>query len=180
MSPAVASTFRNSPQIAAFASQFGPTELDCISADGPPVRFVAVPSEDVIARTAAEARRLQRSERFPDSDLAVIWLFHNPMRHRNDELAEQVAAGRLVRTNSATFKGVERPVVVLGLDLDPVKADRGPEVARAIYVAATRARSHLTVIGDPDVAVAYGFDRLASQLRAGARRGTPSGGPTED
>jgi hypothetical protein len=160
--------FRNSPQVAAFASQFGPTELDCISADGPPVRFVAVPNDDVIARTEAEARRLQRSERLPDRDLAVIWLFHNPMRHRNDELAEHVAAGRLVRTNSATFKGVERPVVVLGLDLDPAKADRGPEVARAIYVAATRARAHLTVIGDPNVAAAYGFDRLVSQLRAAA------------
>lgn len=160
--------FRNTRQIAQFASQFGPTELDCINADGPQVRFVAISSEQVIERTEAEARRLQRTERFPDSDLALLWLFNNPMRGRGDEVAERAAAGELVRTNSATFKGVERPVIVLGLDLDPAKTHRGEEVGRAIYIAATRARSHQTVVGDPDVAAAYGFDRLATQLRSAA------------
>jgi superfamily I DNA/RNA helicase len=162
--------FRNTRHITEFAAQFGPTELDCINADGPPVRFVATASDDVIVRTMVEAGRLQRNERIPDSDLAVLWLFNNPMRGRNDELAEEAAAGQLVHTNSATFKGIERPVVVLGLDLDPAKADRGEEVARTIYVAATRARSHLTVVGDPDVAQAYGFAHLADQLRASTRR----------
>jgi hypothetical protein len=162
--------FRNTRHIAEFAAQFGPTELDCINADGPPVRFVATASDDVIERTVVEAGRLQRDERIPDNHLAVLWLFNNPMRGRNDELAEEAAAGQLVRTNSATFKGIERPVVVLGLDLDPAKADRGEEAGRTIYVAATRARSHLTVVGDPDVAQAYGFADLADQLRASARQ----------
>jgi hypothetical protein len=71
--------------------------------------------------------------------------------------------------NSATFKGAERPVIVLGLDMDPDRPERAAEVGRAIYVAATRARSHLSVVGDPDVAKVYGFDRLEEQLR-GAHR----------
>ena len=157
--------FRNSRHIAKFASQFGPTEVDCINPDGPPVRFIAAPSERVIDVVEREARRLQRAEHIPDDDLALLWLFHNPMRGRNDALADAAATGELVRTNSATFKGVERPVVVLGLDMDVTKSDRGEEVGRAIYVAATRARSHLSVVGDPDVAEAYGFTDLAAQLR---------------
>ena len=94
-----------------------------------------------------------------------MWLFHNPLRGRNDEVAEAAVGGNVVRTNSATFKGAERPVVVLGLDMDPDRAERAAEVSRAIYVAATRARSHLSVVGDPDVAKAYGFTQLAAQLR---------------
>jgi superfamily I DNA and/or RNA helicase len=41
---------------------------------------------------------------------------------------------------------------------------------RAVRVAATRARSHLTVVGDPDVAQAYGFADLADQQRASSGR----------
>jgi hypothetical protein len=157
--------FRNSRHIAEFAAQFGPTELDCINPDGPPVHFVRASHERVIDRTEREAGRLKRVERIPDSDLALLWLFHNPLRGRNDEVAEAAASGELIRTNSATFKGVERPVVVLGLDMDPARTERAPEVARAIYVAATRARAHLTVVGNPDVAESYGFEHLATQLR---------------
>ena len=60
---------------------------------------------------------------------------------------------------------MERPVVVLGLDIDPEKTDRVDEVRRSIYVGASRARSALTVVGDPDVAEAYGMEQLARQLR---------------
>lgn len=74
-------------------------------------------------------------------------------------------AGERIATNGASFAGMERPVVVLGLDLDPTKTDRVEEVRRAIYTTATRARSHLTVVGDPEGAAAYGFDGLAEELR---------------
>ena len=72
--------------------------------------------------------------------------------------------GEQVETNSASFKGMERPVVVLGLDLDPAKADRADELRRAIYAATTRARSLLVVVGDPAAAADLGFDELAEQL----------------
>lgn len=56
-------------------------------------------------------------------------------------------------------------MVVLGLVMAPGKADRQEEVERSIYKAATCARRHLVVIGDPDVAAAYGFETLAADLR---------------
>ena len=85
--------FRNSRPIAEFASQFGPTELDCVSPEGPPVRFVAVSDDRVIDRAEREAGRLQRTERIPEADLALLWLFHNPMRGRNDEVADRQTVG---------------------------------------------------------------------------------------
>ena len=159
--------FRNSRAIAQFANHFGDVELDCVTGDGPPVRFEAVPGKHVVARTRETARRLQRDERIADGDLAVLWLFHNPHQGEPDVVVAQAMRGEQVATNSASFKGMERPVVVLGLDLDPAKADRHDAVRRAIYVAATRARSLLVVVGDPDVAEQAGFDELGGWLRAG-------------
>ena len=161
--------FRNSRSIARFAADFGDVELDCVTGDGPDVRFVPVDGDEMVEHTEVVARRLQREERVGDQDLAVLWLFHNPHRGATDELARAALAGERVATNSASFKGMERPVVVLGLDIDATKADRSEEVSRAIYTAATRARSLLVVVGDPDDAEAVGFSGLADQLRhAGA------------
>jgi hypothetical protein len=158
--------FRNTRSIARFASGFGDLELDCVTGDGPPVRHVAAPADRVVVRTAEVARRLQRDERIADADLAVLWLFHNPHQGRTEEVVAAAMAGERVETNSAAFKGMERPVVVLGLDMDPDRQDRRGEVARAIYAAATRARSLLVVVGDPEAAAALGFEQLADDLRA--------------
>lgn len=162
--------FRNSRSIARFAADFGHVQLDCVTGDGPEVRFVPVDGDEVVEHTEAVARRLQRDERVRDEDLAVLWLFHNPHRGAADELAAAALAGGRVATNSASFKGMERPVVVLGLDIDPTKADRSEELSRAIYTAATRARSLLVVVGDPDAAEAVGFSGLAAQLRGSSSR----------
>jgi hypothetical protein len=159
--------FRNSRAIADFASWFGDLELDCVTGDGPAVRFVDVPAEHVVSRTREAARKLQRDERIADRDLAVLWLFHNPHRGATDELAVAALAGELIETNGAAFKGMERPVVVLGLDVDPTKKDRVDEVRRSIYVAATRARSLLVVVGSAEAAAEIGLDELAAALRCG-------------
>lgn len=39
-------------------------------------------------------------------------------------------------------------------------------IRRAMYAAITRAGSHLTILGDPDVAAECGFDHLATALHA--------------
>jgi hypothetical protein len=157
--------FRNSRSIAAFAARFGDLELDCVTGDGPPVRFVTAPGEHLIARTGEVARKLQRDERIRDADLAVLWLFHNPNKGATDDLAVSALAGGRVETNGASFKGMERPVVVLGLDMDPQKPKSVDEVKRSIYVAATRARSLLVVVGDPEAAERLGLAALARDLR---------------
>jgi hypothetical protein len=55
--------FRNSRPIAAFAADFGDVELDCVTGDGPDVRFVPVDGDEVVEHTEVVARRLQREER---------------------------------------------------------------------------------------------------------------------
>ena len=165
---ALAENFRNSRQIAEFAGQFGEISTDCVTGDGPPVRFVACPADRVAARTRELAKRLVSRDGFEAADVAGICLFDNPHQGRTEDVVELDRAGELVVTNSASFKGMERPAIVLGLDLRPDKSHRAEEAARAIYAAATRARSHLTVVGDPEVVRAYGFTDLADDL-AGAR-----------
>lgn len=157
--------FRNSAQIAAFAAQFGDIETDCLTGSGEDVVFVACPGDEVIDRAEEVARKRVREDGIAECDLALLYLFHNPFRDHSEDVAAKVMAGERIVTNGASFKGMERPVVVLGLDLDPTKTDRVEEVRRAIYTAATRARSHLTVVGDPELAGTYGFDGLVSQLR---------------
>ncbi len=138
--------FRNTPQIAAFAARFGDVELDCIAPDGPPVRFVECAAGDVIAETRAVADRLQREESVRDEQLAVLWLYHNPFQGRTDEVVAAYRDGQRVETNAATFKGLERPVVVLGLDM---RADEDPDALnRNLYTAATRASTLLVIVGD--------------------------------
>jgi hypothetical protein len=140
--------FRNTPQIAEFAARFGDVELDCIAPDGPPVRFVECAREDVIAETRAVADRLQREESVRDEQLAVLWLYHNPFQNRTAEVVDAYRAGRRVETNAATFKGLERPVVVLGLDLR--EREDLEALKRNLYTAATRASALLVVVSPRD------------------------------
>ena len=69
---------------------------------------------------------------------------------------------------------------MLGLDIDATKTDRTDEIRRAIYTAATRARSMLIVVGDPDDAEAIGLSALASQLRGAQRGGSHQDEPGTD
>ena len=160
---ALAENFRNSRQIAEFAGRFGDISTDCVTGDGPSVEVVSCPTDRIPARTAEIAKKRVKDGADP-GEVAAICLFENPHRGHTEEVVELDRSGELVVTNSASFKGMERPMVVLGLDLRPEKADRADEAARAIYAAATRARSHLTVVGDPEVVRAYGFTDLADEL----------------
>lgn len=164
-------SFRFTRQIAAAAATLTepaggqPAAVELVSGDGPPVRFVAAETDTVIPTARREVDRLRRDDRLADADIALLSLFANPHRGAVQAVADADAVGELVETNCATFKGRERPAVVLALDLRPDKADHAIEAARTAYVGATRARSQLVVVGDPDVVEAYGFEELAGQLR---------------
>lgn len=163
--------FRNTVQISAAAEDFleilpgSVAEVERIAGDGPPVRYVRAPAEHVPAATREQAKRLLREDRFSPGEVAILHLFANPHRRAAATVAAAELAGELVETNCATYKGLERPVVFLGLDLRPQKVDRAASAARAAYVGATRARSLLTIVGDPDVVEAYGLSRVARKLR---------------
>ncbi len=164
--------FRNSREIAAVAASFArhlddpDPPVECVAGSGPPVRYRATTSDrlDIAARDVV--RTLRRRDRLTNSAIAVLTLFANPYRGDAATVARHVLEGELVETNAATFKGMERPAVVAVLDLDPDKADRAEQAARSAYVAVTRARSLLTIVGDPDIAARYGFHEVAEGLRA--------------
>jgi hypothetical protein len=163
-------SFRFTRQIADAAAALtepldgAPADVEHVAGDGPPVRYVAA-EPDAVAHTARkELDRLRRDDRLADADLALLHLFTNPYRGEAQAVVDADAAGELVETNCATFKGRERPAVVLALDLRADKADHGADAARAAYVGATRARSQLVVVGDPDVVEAYGFNETARRL----------------
>lgn len=176
---ALRENFRNSRQVAEFASWFGDIERDCVTGDGPPVRFVACDADRVPERAKEVAKKLMRDDAIPAHDLAVLHVFHNPMKDRSGEVAQAAMDGDLVHTNAATFKGMERPAVVLGIDLRPGDEDRADEIRRTIYAAATRARSHLTVVCDPELAASHGYAELAGALREAASA-APSAPPAAD
>lgn len=140
--------FRNSRQIVEVVTWFGDVETDCLTGDGPPVRFIRVPQDRVEGRTAEIARKLVRDEGFLPAQVAAIWLYHNPFQGDPEGLIAQDREGAMVTTNSAAFKGMEREVVVLGLDLREGRTRE--DNRRAIYTAASRARSQLVVVADPD------------------------------
>ncbi len=140
--------FRNSRQIVEIVTFFGDVETDCLTGDGPPVRFIRVPEDRVVGRTAEIARKLVRDEGFSPAQVGAIWLYHNPFQGDPDGLIAQDRSGGMVTTNSAAFKGMEREVVVLGLDLRQGRSKE--DNRRAIYTAASRARSQLVVVADPD------------------------------
>lgn len=165
-------SFRSTPQIAEAAAALTepldgqPADVELVSGDGPPVEFVPADTDSLAKAARTQTDRLGRDDRLRDGDIALLYLFANPHRGQPEAVTEADTAGRMVETNCATFKGRERPAVVLVLDLHPDKADRAPEAARTAYVGATRARSKLVVVGDPHVVDAYGFRHIAARLRA--------------
>jgi hypothetical protein len=153
--------FRNTPEIADFVDDFGPIEIDCVSTSGEPVRFVSAEG-DVVGEARREVERLQRNG-VDAKEIALLHLYTNPHQHRPSDLVDAVFSDGVVETNGASFKGMERPVVVLSLDIDPER--RGAdEVARGIYTTASRARALLVVVGDPAALRQIGMDDLAARF----------------
>ncbi|WP_370323789.1 AAA family ATPase [Euzebya sp.] len=155
--------FRNSVEIANFARLFGAVETDCLTGSGPPIRFERVPADRVVGRVPEFARKLVRDEGFAAGDVACLWLYHNPLQGDPAALIAQDDAGETVTTNAAAFKGMERPAVVLGLDLRSDKT--AEELSRNVYAAATRARSLLVLVGDPDQLRRAGLYTLAALFK---------------
>lgn len=154
--------FRNTPQIADFVDDFGPIEIDCVADSGEAVRFVTAAGGDVVAEARREVDRLQRGG-VAAREIALLHLYTNPYRHRPEGLVDAAFSDEVVETNGASFKGMERPVVVLSLDVDPDRRDRD-EIAQGIYTTASRARALLVVVGDPHALAGAGLGELAGRF----------------
>jgi DNA helicase IV len=117
-----------------------------VTADGPEgseVRWMST-GRDVEDDVKAEVRRLVLHEELKPDEMAVIAAEGGAVDRLREGLQQLVTKGLTV-TTIAAFKGLERPAVVIVADAHIV--DRN-ELA---YVALSRARSHLTVMGSQAV-----------------------------
>jgi len=116
-------------------------------ADGPigaEVQWLAC-EEARIGRTATdEIRRLTNIERVLPDDIAVLGPIASSLEELASGLSDQIHEG-LTLSTIADFKGLERRFVVV---LATRELSDTPELA---YVALSRARAHLTVIGHQDI-----------------------------
>jgi hypothetical protein len=129
---------RNTRSIHSAASHHyqGPT----ITADGPPGLSIAlhpVADKDIVAKVASQIKNLTGTENVKPADIVVL----APDEAARDALRKHVPPAVQCST-IIEFKGLERPVVI-------VAATRAiADQAELAYVALSRARTHLIVVGE--------------------------------
>lgn len=111
---------------------------------GPQVRWTASEEARIEIEAAEEVRRLLNVERVSPSDIAVLCVEPKVAKNMGNRLRESAEAG-LTLSTIADFKGLERRFVVL---LATRELSDIPELA---YVALSRARVHLSVVGSDGV-----------------------------
>lgn len=160
--------FRMTREIATFAASIAPSsgvDDDVVERrPGEPVEFVAARQDAVHNAAPWVAKELMAEHGYRPEDIAVLYLDWNPMRSSKDELHERLRTGDLVESSVAAFTGLERAVVVLGLDTRPATSADAEAVVNLVYAGATRARYHLVVVGDQSFGQATELPRLQSAL----------------
>ena len=142
--------------------QFEPVEA--LGGHGPPVEWLAAPTNGVHETARQVARRMQKQHSLKPGDIALLNLFHNPHKGEPYVVARLDAERQGLETNTATYKGMERRAVVLAMDENTDGATTSRDVARAAYVGATRARSLLCVVADPDMTRIHGMQQVTARL----------------
>jgi hypothetical protein len=114
-----------------------------LTADGPvgaDVQWINCDDDCIERRGADEVRRLVNAESVLPSDIVVLCVSSDPQRRLSTALRDQIDRG-LTLSTIAEFKGLERrfAVVLATRDLS--------DVQELSYVALSRARVYLTVVG---------------------------------
>lgn len=160
---------RNTKRIAQLFSSLSGEALRPRGLDGPPVRLVECPNEDVVG-CADDAVEALLEEGWEPGQVALLTTQHRHPEQRNAVdvggwaaywdafLAEDdVFYGHVLG-----FKGLERSVVVLAVN-GFKEADRAREM---LYVGLSRARSLLVLVGERALLEQVGGDGVRSRLRA--------------
>ena len=151
---------RNTKKIHAAAScHYRGLQINADGPDGGDVVRLSCDASAIAATVAAEARRLILHENLKPADIAILTTDANQaaaVRNAMDRTGTYVS---LVDT-ILRFKGLERPVVIVAAD------SRIADEKELAYVALSRARTHLVLVGEERVlnwlgAVVEG-ERLAS------------------
>jgi hypothetical protein len=118
-----------------------------VTAEGPegtPVEWIDCAGKPLVTSIAQSVRRLIGEDAVPPADVAVL----TASKALRDELIAglpQPITEGLVITDIADFKGLERLVVVVAAEPELVER---PEL---LYVALSRARTHMLLVGDTAV-----------------------------
>lgn len=141
---------RNTQKIFATGARFRRgVEQRCLGPRGEEVRWVECTPDRVPRVVERELNRLVTTEGFAPEDVAVLTggaveagaLAAGTLGMHSFADADAPVAGTVVRDSVRRFKGLDRPVVVL------CEMDRQAE-EDVVYVALTRAKSLLVVVGD--------------------------------
>jgi hypothetical protein len=135
---------RNTKAIHAAAYQF--YEGLPVRADGPPgvsISWIECSEEAIGSEVIATVRRLIERESVPADEIAVL----APIEGTLDSIKAGLGkiAGRVTFESVSRFKGLERSVVVL------VATREMADQRELAYVALSRARTHLVVIGSREI-----------------------------
>ena len=137
-----------------------------VGGDGPSVTFVSCAAADVIAHADDQAVALL-DEGWDPRDVALL-----TTRHRHPVQLEQQSDGYgtywanlwsgddIFYATVAGFKGLERPAVVVAID----GFRDGVNPREVLYVAMSRARDKLVVVGDPDELREVGLEMTATRV----------------
>ncbi len=160
---------RNTKRIAQLFSSLSGEQLKPRGHDGPPVRLVECPPEQVIER-ADDAVEALLDEGWEPGQIVLLTTHHRHPEQRNAVdmggwaaywdaffADEDVFYGHVLG-----FKGLERSVAVLAVNRFR-DLDRAREM---LYVGLSRARSLLVVVGERSLLESVGGDGVRARLRA--------------
>lgn len=161
------SNLRNTRPIHEFVSVFykDGDRLPSVGPEGRPVEVFDYEDEEGLVRLVGViVKNLVEEESVPLSDIVLL----TPARRAKSALrahdevggfrmSETVEPGTLLTSTVHSFKGLERPVVILA----ELGGKHEEELDRYLYVGGSRARSHLIVVATKDVA-----KRLRAMTRA--------------
>ena len=158
---------RNTRQIAESFSTLAPIRMRLGDVDGPDVRFVECPPEDVLDLAEDQVDPLLDAGWRPEDVALLTTGSRSPEQKARQEAgpqsywdtfwdAEQVFYGHVLG-----FKGLERPAVILALN----EREIGERSKERLYVGLSRARDQLVVVGDPNFVEEVGGPAVLRHLR---------------
>lgn len=159
---------RNTQQIAAALAALPGSSGGCRGIEGPLPELIATPLDDVLAVADAAVDRLLTEDGWLPGDIALLttWGRHPRQRSLVAELGPQgysdvlASDEQLAVATVMSFKGLERPVVVLA-----VNGFRDPHAAGDVLrVGMSRPTLRLVVVADPHQLRQLGGDALLAAL----------------
>ena len=151
-------------------------EIEAVGPEGTAVEWIKADNQQVLGRHISKyITRLKNAEQVPEGDIAVLGSTPKGIRELKDNHlgAFDTAScddaidpsesrpnqhNKIIVDTVRRFKGLERPVVIIAATPDIVEDTYYHDHIDLLYVALSRARTHLAIVGE---------DRVLSRLQRG-------------